>query len=238
MKYLPFDLIARSQLDAAGQPFPLEFGPVAGDMVLRNAARGNVLTAFVAALVEKDDGTQYQHIFTCHRGGAVVIPFDPATKTVAFTSIRRPAVPPDKVDAYLSAWDQCIERKHPRHTEFSKALMPLLGMKTYQFPQGYGEAGETSDDNALRVLKLQAGFDAPMLLLQLEGHVVIDPGNRVSPVPFYIAHVDPATRREDSALPSITWVSEQDYFQLCKAGSVISDFTRCGYSVLKENGIW
>lgn len=238
MKFSPISLITRASLDAAGKSFPLEFGPVAGDMVLRNAARGNVLTAFVAALVEKDDGTQYQHIFTCHRGGAVVIPFNPATNEVAFTGIRRPAIPPDKVDAYLGAWDQCIERRDPRHTDFSNALLPMLGMDTFQFPQGYGEAGETSDDNAARVLKLQAGFDAPILLQQLEGYVVIDPGNRVSPVPFYIAHVDPAARRTDSVLPPIMWLNEREYLQQCRKKFIISDFTRSGYSLLKENGIW
>lgn len=67
---------------------------------------------------------------------------------------------------------------------------------------------------------------------------MIDPGNRVAPVPFYIAHVDPTTRRADAGLPAIIWLDEQGYFKTCKAGLIVSDFTRSGYSLLKENGIW
>lgn len=238
MRYAPIDLNARAHLDAFGKPFPLEFGSVAGDMVLRNATAGNVLVAYVAGQVEKDDGTSYQHVFTGHRGGAVVIPFNPDGKRVGLTGVHRPVVPPGKVDAYQSAWDQCIERKDPAFSNFKQALFPLLGMDTYHFPQGYGEAGEDFDDNALRVLKVQGGFDAPTLLQRLEGHVVIDPGNRVSPVPFYLAHVDPTVRRADAKLPPIIWVDEEGYFKICKTGFVVSDFTRSGYSLLKENGIW
>jgi len=237
-QYISIGFDQRSRLDAAGSPFPLESGTIGGQQALRNAKVGNVLAVRVPGLVMQDNGGQYQHEFTCHRRGAVVIPFNPLNKKVGFTAVNRPVVPRDKVEAYVAAWDAHIERRDPRFTDFGADLFPLLGMDTYQFPQGYGLAGEGAEDNALRVLKLQGGFDAPMLFQELEGYVVIDPGNRVAPVPFYIAHVDPATRRADSALPPIIWKNEQEYFALCKGGWIISDFTRTGYSLLRENGVW
>jgi hypothetical protein len=238
MKYSSIDLNGRRTLDTDGKPFPLEFGPVVGDMVLRSAKAGNVLVAYAAGLVEKSDGSSYQHVFTCHRGGTVVIPFNPLNEKVAFVGINRPVVPPDSVDEYTRAWDAHIERKDPRHSDFARELFPMLGLDTYQFPQGYGEAGEASEANALRVLKTQGGFDNPLELKLLDGYTVIDPGNRVSPVSFYLARVDPTVRRADSSLPPIIWFDEQEYFRQCQNEWIISDFTRSGYSLLKENGIW
>lgn len=238
MKFISIDFSQRSRLDVSGSPFPLESGAIVGQAALRNASRRNVLAVRVPGLVVKDDHTQYQHEFTCHRGGAVVIPFNSRSKKVGFTAMNRPVVPPHKVDAYQAAWDAHIERPDPRFTEFGYELFSMLSMDTYQFPQGYGEAGEAAEANALRVLKAQGGFDAADELKLLNGYVVIDPGNRVSPVPYYLAHVDPSMRRADSSLSAIIWKDEKGYFDLCRRGFVISDFTRSGYSLLKENGIW
>lgn len=238
MKYSPIDLNVREKLNAEGKPYPLEFGSVAGDMVLRNAAKGNVLVSYVGGLVEKDDGASYQHVFTGHRCGAVVIPFDRSNRKIALTAINRPVVPPHKASDYMSAWDQCIERKDSAFSNFKQALFPMLGMDTIQFPQGYGEAGETPDENARRVLRTQGGFDAPLKLEKLNGYVVIDPGNRVSPTWFYLAEVDPAARLVDPSLPRIHWVDEIGYFNACAMKDVISDFVRSGYSLLKENRYW
>lgn len=222
-QYISIGFDQRSRLDAAGSPFRLESGAIGGQQALRNATVGNVLVVRVPGLVLQDNGGQYQHEFTCHRRGAVVIPFNPQNGKVGLTAINRPVVPRDKVETYVAAWDAHIERPDVRFSDFGNELFPMLGKDTYQFPQGYGLAGESADDNALRVLKLQGGFDSPVLLQQLEGYVVIDPGNRVAPVPFYIAHVDPSTRRLDPTLPALIWKDEQEYFALCKGGWVISD---------------
>jgi hypothetical protein len=246
MKFMSIDFVQRSQLDGEGAPFPMESGAIAGQAALRNAKTGQVLVVRVPGVVFNDDGSKYQHEFTCYRGGAVVIPFDPVTKKVCLTVMVRPVVPPQLVPAYLDGWDMHIERPDPRFTDFGHQLFPMLGMETWQFPQGYSQAREAPEANARRILKSQAGFDAPSKLEEIKEEadsqpwscVVIDPGNRVAPVPFYIAHVDPAQRLADAALPPIHWVDERGYFRACKQRRILSDIARCCYSLLKENDIW
>lgn len=222
----------RARLDSAGRPPQIEFNH-RSDMLHRNAD-GEPIRAYLHGSFLDDAGNDlYQNMMECHGGGAVVIPWDSTNRRVGLKKKRRPVVHSAIADEINRLWDRYIAVSTAQLHQFGVELFPLLGNDTLEFPQGYRKKGETGVANAVRVLREQTSL-VPFGPLKLLDGIHMDPSNRVSPVLFYLAKVDPTLRMlpyEDDIL----WVNDE---QFLLNDLIVSAFTLAPYRALKRQRVF
>lgn len=231
----------RARLTKAGRKPQCQFGRT-GDILHFNA-KGDPIRVYLNTSVQDNAGKdQFENLTETIRGGAVVIPWDKATGMIGLTEIERPILPAKHLDELLKRWDIAffVDVDNPDFRGFGEWLLPLVGLRLFEVPQGYSDPGETLEQNARRVLKMKAGYE-PIGELRLLKPLFPDPGNRIPPVPHFLAEVDRFRQVEPSkgaGLPAVHWVTERVFLKEVRDERILSQFSLSAYALLRAYDIF
>jgi len=233
-----FDSALRKQFDDAARLPQLRFHD--DDIIVVHRVDGKEIRRYFPVVTLQDDDIlkAVNNLTEWQRGNAVSILMNPEGK-VGLIEADRPIVPPERMAEYTAIWDKYADDL----PTFVRLVIPMLGVVSFESPQGYSEGFEESGRTAER----EGGEEGGCRVLSVEhiGHGCTDPANRADPVHIYLAKVDPTkpARHERDPLETNTgrvkvWVNEDEYFDLLSDGKILNGLTTHALSLLRAKRRW